>query len=161
MARKANKSRKAGAAAWYLKLADGREYGPLADTVLREWATSAKLAPDSVISQDAQTWVAVHTLSSLGMIWIAYESGGSQYGPFNLAAAAKLLQNGSLSSESILANTVTGKTVPLKTLVKVDVVTAARESAEAAPEETAGAPATEKKEQKKYEGAWSFPLRSD
>lgn len=107
---------------WYLKTKVGSQFGPFTTEMLRDLAARARLAPDSVISQDKQTWIPVHTLPSLGMIWMAYAGNGSQFGPFNLMAASRLVQMGRLSRDCVLANTATGKTVPLTALIKAEAL---------------------------------------
>ena len=87
---------------WFLRRSEDEIRGPVSAETLREWAESAEISAGQEISLDCKSWRAVETLSELEMIWTAEVKDGSEYGPFNILAAARLVAKGILESDSVI-----------------------------------------------------------
>jgi hypothetical protein len=113
---------------WYLRKSDDTVYGPVDDTMLRQWATEGRIAPEDRISKDRQNWSPAHDLPALQMDWLIAMEDGSLYGPLHLSALRELVADGSLTPQTRLTHKTTGAVQSL-------------EEALAAPEEPVVQPA--------------------
>ena len=103
---------------WYLKVSDGTVYGPVQLSVLCDWAAESRIVPGSTISDNKRKWTPAEHHQALKMDWMAELSNGHTYGPLNVLAVPHLCENGTLSSDTKLVNTVSGKILYVHQLLK-------------------------------------------
>ena len=82
-------------ASWYVKVADGKVYGPATVASLVEWAKDGRIQPTSFLSQDRKSWKPAQTMPELEMKWLVETSPGKVFGPFNRAVVIQLFADGS------------------------------------------------------------------
>jgi len=104
--------------AWYLKIDEGKAYGPLTLNILKVWAAEGRIGPGNEVSKDNASWTAAENMPDLKMIWIIQFEDGSRYGPFNLLAAPELIHREIIAPDTLLVNTITGKSLPVGSLLK-------------------------------------------
>jgi len=83
-------------AAWYVKLEDGKVYGPADLSKLTTWAEDGRVDPASFVSQDRISWLPAQMLPELGMKWLIETEPGKVFGPFNRAVAIRLFSGGTV-----------------------------------------------------------------
>jgi hypothetical protein len=88
--------------AWFLRRRDDEIRGPVSIETLRQWADSAEIIAGQEVSLDCKSWQTVESLPELDMIWFAELKDGSEYGPFNILAASRLVEKGILESDSVI-----------------------------------------------------------
>ena len=77
---------------WYIRLADGRVYGPMATNALVKWAEQGRIVPGNEVSEDKVSWRPAENLPELGMKWLIV-GPGIQLGPYNRVAAELFLRS--------------------------------------------------------------------
>ena len=87
---------------WLVRDEQGGVFGPVAFETLKEWAQDGRLAPTSMVSEDASVWSPVTHLHGLGMDWVAETSPGVFYGPIHHQALEGLLKDGTLTTSAVL-----------------------------------------------------------
>ena len=85
---------------WYVRMEDGKVYGPADVRALVEWAADGRIEPTSFVSQDRKSWQPAQTMSELGMTWLVETEPGKVFGPFNRAVVSGLFRNGSVSASA-------------------------------------------------------------
>ena len=85
---------------WYVRMEDGKVYGPADVRALVEWAADGRIEPTSFVSQDRKSWQPAQTMSELGMTWLVETEPGKVFGPFNRAVVSGLFRGGSVSSSA-------------------------------------------------------------
>lgn len=99
---------------WFLrKHADGEIFGPVAFDQIREWAMSAQIHPQDVLSNDGRTWNKAPMLAELQMDWLVEVPGQPLYGPTTAGTLLEFLKAGEISAETILLNCCTGEKIRL------------------------------------------------
>jgi hypothetical protein len=99
---------------WYLrKHLDGEIFGPVAFDQIREWATSAQIHPQDVISNDARTWNKAPMLEELHMDWLVEVPGQPLYGPTTAGTLLEFLSLGEISAETKILNCCSGEKMKL------------------------------------------------
>lgn len=91
-----------GAAAWYVRTADGHVYGPSPLSELQEWARNCRLGPADEVSRDRDRWMPAYRLQALGMEWEVSLDGGEYFGPVHLMAVRHLHETGAIHAEARL-----------------------------------------------------------
>jgi hypothetical protein len=71
---------------WYLKLPDGSVYGPVAPSVLGNWAVQGRVVPTNEVSQDGSHWFPASAIPALIAYWVD--------GPIDQAKASPQLATG-------------------------------------------------------------------
>ena len=87
---------------WFLRRRQDEIRGPVSAETLRQWAESAEIVTGQEVSADCKTWQPVESLPELEMVWFSEEKDGSEYGPFNILAASRLVEKGVLESDSVI-----------------------------------------------------------
>jgi hypothetical protein len=96
-------------ASWYLrKHQDGGIFGPLPFDQLGRWASSARVAPQDLVSPDQETWIKASMLEELGMDWLVEVTTERYYGPTTLGAIAEFVRHGEITAENFVINTRDG-----------------------------------------------------
>ena len=86
----------AGEKIWYVRLEDGKAYGPADMDALVAWAEDGRIGPGASVSQDRRHWNSVLSMPALGMEWLVEILPGDVFGPFNRAVVKNLFKRGSL-----------------------------------------------------------------
>ena len=83
---------------WYVRMEDGKVYGPADLQSLVEWAADGRIEPTSFVSQDRMSWQPAQTMSELEMKWLVETEPGKVFGPFNRAVVSGLFKNGTVKA---------------------------------------------------------------
>ena len=78
---------------WYVRMEDGKVYGPAGIKSLVEWAKDGRIEPTSFVSQDRKSWRPAQTMSELEMKWLVETEPGKVFGPFNRAVVIGLFKD--------------------------------------------------------------------
>ena len=78
---------------WYVRMEDGKVYGPAGIESLVEWATDGRVEPTSFVSQDRKSWRPAQTMPELEMKWLVETEPGKVFGPFNRAVVIGLFKD--------------------------------------------------------------------
>ena len=78
---------------WYVRMEDGKVYGPAGIKSLVEWAKDGRVEPTSFVSQDRKSWRPAQTMSELEMKWLVETEPGKVFGPFNRAVVIGLFKD--------------------------------------------------------------------
>lgn len=79
---------------WFLRIASGAVYGPVAVDSLKSWAEQGRIIPGNEVSSDGKEWLPASSIPELGLEWYLEDSNGNRNGPYNRAAAEKLVASG-------------------------------------------------------------------
>ena len=82
---------------WYVRMEDGKVYGPAGIKSLVEWATDGRVEPTSFVSQDRKSWRPAQTMPELEMKWLVETEPGKVFGPFNRAVVIGLFKDDSVA----------------------------------------------------------------
>lgn len=80
----------------YLRNGTGKVFGPVAFTVLQQWACDGRVEPTAEISEDLENWLAAPNIPGLGMEWVVENNPGQFYGPTHRAVVDDFIKSGSL-----------------------------------------------------------------
>ena len=78
---------------WYVRMEDGKVYGPAGIGSLVDWAKDGRVTPTSFVSQDRKAWVPAQLMPELEMKWLVETEPGKVFGPFNRAVVIGLFRN--------------------------------------------------------------------
>ena len=81
---------------WYVRLEDGKAYGPADVASLVSWAEDGRIGPTASVSQDRRSWESALLMPELGMSWLVEVAPGEVFGPFNRKVVSGLAKRGSL-----------------------------------------------------------------
>ncbi|MBV9009869.1 MAG: hypothetical protein JO354_12005 [Verrucomicrobia bacterium] len=96
-------------ASWYLcKHEDRTLFGPLPFAQLVQWAATARIAPQDLVSPDQETWMKAPMLAELGMDWLVEVTTERYYGPTTLGAIHEFVQAGEITPEHFVINACNG-----------------------------------------------------
>ena len=79
---------------WYVRMEDGKVYGPADLTALVEWSKDGRIEPTSFVSQDRKSWQPAQTKPELEMKWLIEVEPGKVFGPFHRAVVIGLFKDG-------------------------------------------------------------------
>ena len=79
---------------WYVRMEDGKVYGPADLTALVEWSKDGRIEPTSFVSQDRKSWQPAQTKPELEMKWLIEVEPGKVFGPFHRAVVIGLFKGG-------------------------------------------------------------------
>ena len=82
---------------WYVRLEDGKAYGPADVASLVSWAEDGRIGPTASVSQDRRSWESALLMPELGMSWLVEVAPGEVFGPFNRKVVSDLVRKGCLS----------------------------------------------------------------
>lgn len=95
---------------WYLKKHGTQEvFGPVRFSKLQEWAQSAQISPQDLLSTDQEVWTRPPMLPELEMDWLVQVSDDFLYGPTTVGTLVEFLVSGEISSDAPLINCVSGE----------------------------------------------------
>ena len=81
---------------YYLRTADGQEYGPADLEMIHQWCREGRIGPDQQLSTDQQDWQPVTEVPALEFDWLLVLEDGTEAGPFLLAMLEEELAAGNL-----------------------------------------------------------------
>ena len=84
----------------FIRIRNGKVYGPVPITELTGWAESGNIMPGDEISADGERWQFAVSLPDLRMNVMLERGDGSFQGPFNEKAVEPLIKNGSIPSDA-------------------------------------------------------------
>lgn len=94
---------------WFLRKHDGGSiFGPLSFPLLARWAAAAQIAPQDMLSHDAQNWMKSPMVKELGMDWLVEITSERYYGPTTLGAVQEFVRLGEIGQDTFLINTCDG-----------------------------------------------------
>ena len=105
------------ASRWYLRMGDGKVYGPVSFDILLAWAGQARVGPGSEVSVDGTTWIPPETVHKIGLEWMVVVEGREPYGPLHRAGVAQLVLDGSVSAEVRVRSARTGQELSAQSLI--------------------------------------------
>ena len=85
---------------WYVRLEDGKAYGPADIASLISWAEDGRIGPEASVSQDRKSWQPILSMPELEMNWLVEVAPGDVYGPFNRAVVSNLFKKGSFAEST-------------------------------------------------------------
>jgi hypothetical protein len=97
---------------WYLKKADGEEYGPIDTPTLQHWAADGRVTPEDLVSEDREDWGPAPDIEDLEMHWTARLNNGTRYGPVHLMAVHFMIQEKAMGLDSPVTDVRTGEEHP-------------------------------------------------
>lgn len=99
---------------WFLKKHDnGEVFGPVHFDKIREWARSAQVNPQDMLSNDRTIWTKAPMIPDLKMDWLVVVGDNLLYGPTTSEALLEFDQIGEITPETPLVNCCTGETTVL------------------------------------------------
>jgi hypothetical protein len=119
---------------WYLKKhEDHAVFGPVRLEKIIEWAQSAQINPQDLISNDMEVWTRPPMVPQLEMDWLVELGENLLYGPTTSGTLIEFAKSGEISADTRVINCVDGSTQRLR---ETDFY---REAKTAPPQEVAGA----------------------
>jgi len=100
---------------WHLKKHDnGEVFGPVPFGRIVEWAGTAQIAPQDVVSSDGEHWTKAPMVPELKMDWLVQLDDDHFYGPTTIGALLEFRENGEINGETILIDCCLGTEVKFK-----------------------------------------------
>ncbi len=99
---------------WYLKKHEnGEVFGPVPFDRIREWARSAQVNPQDMLSNDTVIWTKAPMIPEMQMDWLVVVGENLLYGPTTASALLEFDQLGEITPDTILINCCSGESTPL------------------------------------------------
>ncbi len=96
---------------WFLKKHEnGEVFGPVPFVKIRDWARSAQVNPQDMLSNDKKNWNKAPMVPEMEMDWLVVVGENLLYGPTTPEALLEFAQLGEISPETPLVNCCTGVT---------------------------------------------------
>lgn len=100
---------------WYLKKhEDGEIFGPVRFDKVQEWAQSAQINPQDLLSNDQQLWTRPPMVPELGMDWLVELGENLLYGPTTSGTLLEFAKSGEISVTTRIINCVDGTEFQLR-----------------------------------------------
>jgi hypothetical protein len=94
---------------WYLrKHEDGAVFGPVVFSKIQEWANTAQVAPQDMISTDQEVWTKAPMVADLKMDWIVKMGEDQYYGPTTIGSLTEFRRNGEIDAETMILDCCSG-----------------------------------------------------
>lgn len=99
---------------WFLKKHDsGEVFGPVPFDKIREWAHSAQVNAQDVLSTDQVIWTKAPMIPETEMDWLIVVGENLLYGPTTAEALLEFERLGEINAETTLINCTTGRSSTL------------------------------------------------
>lgn len=96
---------------WYLKKHEnGEVFGPVAFTKIRDWARSAQVNSQDMLSNDNTIWTKAPMIPEMEMDWLVVVGENLLYGPTTAEALLEFHQLGEILPDTPLINCRSGET---------------------------------------------------
>jgi hypothetical protein len=100
---------------WQLKkYDDGEIFGPVSFSKILEWAGTAQIAPQDMVSEDDLVWTKAPMIPALKMDWIVRLGDDYYYGPTTIGALLAFLDNDEINGDTVILNCCTGEERPFR-----------------------------------------------
>ena len=100
---------------WFLKKHEnGEVFGPVRFSQIAEWARTAQVNPQDLISNDRIVWTRPPMIPELKMDWLVELGENLLYGPTTGGTLLEFVKNAEISPETRVINCVDGSTCQLK-----------------------------------------------
>ena len=96
---------------------DDSIYGPVDQETLKEWATSAQIAPEDMIDESDENWRPAPEIEFLEMIWLVKLSSGETYGPTTVGTMREFVNEGLVTEKTTATHAKTNQSLPLAALI--------------------------------------------
>jgi predicted aldo/keto reductase-like oxidoreductase len=90
---------------FFLRVQNGRIFGPVSITTLYDWAARCRVSPKNSISEDKETWTIVTSVPELGIEWLVTLPDDTVLGPVNIMAVQHIIQDEEAAPDAIIYNT--------------------------------------------------------
>lgn len=95
---------------WFLKKHDqGDVFGPVHFDKIKDWARSAQINPQDMLSEDKVVWTKAPMIPELEMDWLVVVGDNLLYGPTTAGSLLEFVQLGEITPETALVNCCTGQ----------------------------------------------------
>lgn len=99
---------------WYLrKHEDGEVFGPVTFSKIQEWANTAQVAPQDMISSDQELWTKAPMVQDLKMDWIVKMGDEQYYGPTTIGALMEFRKNVEIDTDTLILDCCSGEEMRL------------------------------------------------
>lgn len=99
---------------WYLKKHEDAEvFGPVTFSKIQEWANTAQVAPQDMISSDREVWTKAPMLPDLRMDWIVKMGDDQYYGPTTIGALMEFRKSGEINADTSILDCCSGSEMRL------------------------------------------------
>ena len=99
---------------WFLKKHEnGEVFGPVAFTKIRDWARSAQVNSQDMLSNDQVKWTKAPMIPEMEMDWLVVVDENLLYGPTTAEALLEFNQLGEIAPGNPIINCRTGETTTL------------------------------------------------
>ncbi len=99
---------------WFLKKHEnGDVFGPVSFVKIRDWARSAQVNPQDMLSNDKTIWTKAPMIPEMEMDWLVVVDEHLLYGPTTAEALLEFSQLGEISPETPLVNCCKGEATTL------------------------------------------------
>jgi hypothetical protein len=99
---------------WFLKKHDnGEVFGPVPFEKIREWADSAQVNPQDMLSTDQVIWTKAPMIPELEMDWLVVVGENLLYGPTTAEALLEFERIGEINPATALINCKKGESITL------------------------------------------------
>jgi hypothetical protein len=99
---------------WFLKKHEnGEVFGPVSFTKIRDWARSAQVNSQDMLSNDNTRWTPAPMIPEMEMDWMVVMGENLLYGPTTAGALLEFNQLGEIAPGTQVINCCTGETLPL------------------------------------------------
>jgi hypothetical protein len=99
---------------WFLKKHDnGEVFGPVPFDKIRDWARSAQVNPQDMLSNDRNIWNRAPMIPEMEMDWLVVVDEHLLYGPTTAEALLEFEQIGEIAPDTHLINSCTGQEIAL------------------------------------------------
>jgi hypothetical protein len=99
---------------WFLKKHDnGEVFGPVPFEKIREWAHSAQVSPQDMLSSDQVIWTKAPMIPEMEMDWLIVVGENLLYGPTTAEALLEFEKLGEINPATALINCNTGQSSTL------------------------------------------------
>jgi len=100
---------------WYLKKHEnGEVFGPIHLSKIQEWARSAHVNPQDMLSPDGTVWTKAPMVADMKMDWLVVVGEDLLYGPTTAGALIEFYRMEEVTPDTLLINSCTGDWVALR-----------------------------------------------
>ena len=104
--------------AWRIKKSpDSAIYGPVDSATLKEWASSAQIAPQDMVDESDDNWRPAPQVDFLEMVWqVRVPPGDEIYGPTTIGTLREFIQEGLVNERTLATHVKTNQSLPIAAL---------------------------------------------
>ncbi len=84
-------------------------YGPVDMETLREWASSAQIAPQDMVDESDENWRPAPDVDFLDMLWMVKLPGDELYGPTTVGTLREFIHEDLISEKTVATHATTNQ----------------------------------------------------